>query len=110
VRAARWLATGWRWLHAQVRFRDVVMVALIGASILYSAHQISQLERQQQASCAFASDVGSVPLPDSPRPSKLGVSLVTDARAQWRELHCPGALAPSPGLAKWAAYYHLAGS
>lgn len=94
----------------QVRWRDVIFVALFGASILYSAHQISQLERQQQASCAFAADVGSVPLPDSPRPSKLGVSLVADSRAQWRELHCPGVLSPSPGLTKWAAYYELPAS
>jgi hypothetical protein len=50
-----------------------------------------------------------VPLPDKPRPSRLGVSLVTDDRAQWRALHCPGTLPVPPGLAKWAAVYHLDG-
>jgi hypothetical protein len=71
---------------------------------------ITQLRTQLQASCAFAADVGSVALPASPRPSRLGVLIVSDARSQWRKLHCPGSLAPAPGLARWAAYYHLPGS
>lgn len=71
------------------------------------AATIGQLRAQQLAACAFAADVGSVPLPASPRPSKLGVSLIADSRAQWRKLHCPGQLPVPPGLAKWAAYYHV---
>jgi hypothetical protein len=70
---------------------------------------IAQLRVQQLAACGFARDLGSVPLPDKPRPSRLGVSLVTDDRAQWRALHCPGTLPVPPGLAKWAAVYHLDG-
>jgi hypothetical protein len=71
--------------------------------------QQAQLRVQQLAACGFARDLGSVPLPDKPRPSRLGVSLVTDDRAQWRALHCPGTLPVPPGLAKWAAVYHLDG-
>ncbi len=68
---------------------------------------IAQLRAQQLAGCAFAADIGSAPLAASPRPSRLGVLLVTDSRAQWRGAHCPGTLPVPPGLARWAAYYHL---
>jgi hypothetical protein len=71
------------------------------------AATITQLRTQQLAGCAFAADLGSVPIPDKPRPSRLGVLLVTDSRAQWRGAHCPGKLPVPPGLAKWARYYHL---
>lgn len=71
---------------------------------------IAQLRTQLMASCAFAADIGGAPLPDSPKPGKLGVSIVVDSRAQWRALHCPGQLPVPRGLAKWAAYYHLDGS
>jgi hypothetical protein len=74
------------------------------------AATIAQLRAQLQASCAFAADVGSVTLPDSPRPSRLGVSIVTDSRAQWHELHCPGTLPVPPGLGRWARYYDLPAS
>lgn len=74
------------------------------------AATIAQLQTQLQAACGFARDLGSVPLPGKPRPSRLGVSLLADSRAQWRALRCPGELPPpSPGLAHWAAYYHLDG-
>ena len=93
-----------------------VGVASVVASVAYASTTarrqdavIAQLRAQQLAACGFARDLGGVPLPDKPRPSKLGVSLVTDSRAQWRTLHCPGALPVPPGLAKWAAVYHLDG-
>jgi hypothetical protein len=71
---------------------------------------IAQLRVQLQASCGFAHDLGTATLPAAPRPSRFGVSLVVDARAQWRALHCPGELPVPPGLARWAAFYHLDGS
>lgn len=71
---------------------------------------IAQLRAQQLAACGFARDLGGVPLPDKPRPSKLGVSLVVDSRAQWRTLHCPGTLPVPPGLARWAKVYGLPGN
>lgn len=87
-----------------------LMLAVGAGNLLFTTSQVDQLRTQLQASCAFAADIGSVPLPDSPTPSKLGVSLVVDSRAQWRELRCPGPLPEPPGLAKWAAYYRLPGS
>ena len=87
----------------------VASVAYASASARRQDVTIAQLRVQQLAACGFARDLGSVPLPDKPRPSRLGVSLVTDDRAQWRALHCPGTLPVPPGLAKWAAVYHLDG-
>jgi len=81
----------------------------LDAQARVQAATIRQLRAQQLAGCAFARDLGTVPVPDKPRPSKLGISLVTDSRAQWRGLHCPGTLPVPPGLAKWAAVYHLSG-
>lgn len=84
-----------------------LMLALAAANLLFTSSQVGQLRAQQLAGCAFAAHLGSAALPDRPRPGKLGVQLVTDSRAQWRALHCPGALPVPPGLAKWAAFYHL---
>lgn len=83
----------------------VIGLTSLGFTIVYTG----QLQKQLQASCASAADIGSVPLQASPKPSKLGVSLVVDFRAQWRKLDCPGSLPVPPGLARWAAYYHLDG-
>jgi len=92
----------------------VVLALVAGASpvftVVYANSTAATLRSQLLASCAFARDLGSVPLPASPRPSKLGVSIVADSRAQWRTLRCPGELPPpSPGLRHWAAFYHLDG-
>jgi hypothetical protein len=96
----------------------VVLVLMVGAAcIFFTSAQTSQLrdvvgtlQAAVLASCGFAADVGSVPLPPSPRPSKLGVSLVADSRQQWRKLNCPGTLPMPPGFAHWAAVYHLPAS
>lgn len=88
----------------------VITFAVGAANLLFTVAQVDKLGSQQRAACAFAADLGSAPLPDKPKPGKLGVSLVTDSRAQWRGLHCPGTLPVPPGLAKWAAYYHLPGN
>jgi hypothetical protein len=72
------------------------------------AGQVRKLETAVLASCAFAADVGTVPLPAAPKPSRLGVSLIADSRLQWRELGCPGSLAPpTPSFTHWARYYGL---
>lgn len=79
-------------------------------TVVYANMTADQLRVQLQASCGFAHDLGTATLPAAPRPSRFGVSLVVDARAQWRALHCPGELPVPPGLARWAAFYHLDGS
>lgn len=74
------------------------------------AGQVAKLQRAVLSSCAFAADVGSAPVAAGPggKASELGVSIVADSRAQWRQLGCPGHLPPpQPSFAKWARYYHL---
>lgn len=88
----------------------VLMVVIGVANLLFTTSQVDTLFRTQQAACSVAADVGSAPLPASPKPARLGVSIVTDFRAQWRALHCPGSLPVPPGLARWAAVYHLPGN
>ena len=95
---------------ATVVHKQDVQARAQAATIAQLRAQQAQLSKQQQAACAVAADVGSAPLPASPKPSKLGVSLVVDFRHQWRTLHCPGSLPVPPGLARWAAYYHLPGN
>jgi hypothetical protein len=82
-------------------------IAQLNAQARVQAATIAQLRAQLLASCGFAADIGGAPLPAAPRPSKLGVSIIADSRAQWLALRCPGSLPPpSPGLVKWGPYYH----
>lgn len=85
----------------------VLMLATGAANILFTTAQVGQLRAQQQAACAVAADVGSAPVQSSPKPGRLGVSIVVDFRAQWRALHCPGTLPVPPGLEKWARFYRI---
>lgn len=88
----------------------LIAVVLTLTSIGFTVGYVAQLQTQLQAACGFAHDLGGVSLPASPKPSRLGVSIVADSRAQWRELRCPGTLPPAPGLAHWAKVYGLPGS
>ena len=89
----------------------VAGLAVAGASpaftVMYANSTADALRAQVLASCSFAGDLGSAPLPATPRPSRLGVAIVADARAWWHRNHCPGTLPVPPGLAKWAAVYNL---
>jgi len=96
----------------------LLCLLLSGAALLLAVHydnvqqaagqrEVARLQTAVLASCAFAADLGTVPLPPEPKPSKLGVQLVADSRAQWRKLGCPGSLPVPSGFARWAAYYHL---
>lgn len=109
MRAARGL-----WISPGARVSIVVLFALMltigAANILFTTTQVDRLRMQQQAACAVAADVGTAPLQSSPKPGKLGVTIVLDFRRQWRTLHCPGSLPAPPGLQRWAAYYHLPAS
>lgn len=85
-----------------------LMMAIGGANLFWTSHQVSNLRTAVLASCAFAADLGSVPIPPAPKPSKLGISLVADSRQQWRKLGCPGHLPPpQPVFARWARIYGL---
>ena len=73
------------------------------------AATIAQLRRQQLAACNATADLGTVPLPAKPPPSRFAVRIVTDNRAQWYGLGCglPGSLPVPPGLAAAAARYGI---
>jgi len=68
---------------------------------------IAQLRRQLLASCDSTADLGSIPLPASPPPSRIAVKLITDNRAQWFANGCPGSLPVPPGLAAAATRYGI---
>ena len=88
----------------------VLMVALAAFNLLFTAREVDQLRAAVQSECAFAADVGNAPVtgPNVSRPSKLGVSLVADSRAQFRRLGCPGHLPlPQSAFVRWARFYHL---
>lgn len=101
-------------MTAGARRAVLVLLAIIATlavgNYVYSWAQTGHLRAQQLAACAFARDLGSAPLPASPRPSKLGVSIIADSRAWWHANNCPGDLPASPGLAHWEAVYHLPAS
>jgi len=88
----------------------ILALLLSGGNYFFTNTEVGKLQTSVLASCAFAADIGTVPIPAKPRPSKLGVQLVADSRAQWRKLGCPGSLPVPPGFARWAAVYHLPSS
>jgi hypothetical protein len=53
-------------MRARVRFRDVVMVALIGASLLFNAHEVSSNNHQW---CSTLNLITSKPVPEPSDPS-----------------------------------------
>ncbi len=86
----------------------VLMLTLGAGDLFFTASEVKSLRAAVLASCAFAADLGGAPFPAAPRPSKLGVTIVADSRAQWRHLGCPGKLAPpAPSFVTWARFYHL---
>ena len=89
-------------LRAVVRTQDAQASELSG--------QVAKLQRAVLSSCAFNADLGGAPIVTGPggKASELGVSIVADSRAQWRQLGCPGHLPPpQPSFTRWARYYHL---
>ena len=88
-------------------FLGATQAAHLRAQARVLAAQVARLQAAVLASCDFAADLGTAPLPAAPKPGKLGVKLVADSRAQWRKLDCPGSLPVPPGFAHWATVYHL---
>jgi hypothetical protein len=92
----------------------VLLVVLTGGlNLLWTSREVHGLRTAVLASCAFAADLGGAPVTTQPgiRPSRLGISIVADSRAQWHHLGCPGRLAPpAPSFVKWARFYHLEAS
>jgi hypothetical protein len=94
-----------------VVFLFAVALILAAASLLFTSREVGSLRKAVLAQCKFDRDVGSVPVSVNPAThaaSKLGVSLIADARQGWHGLGCPGVLPPpQPSFVRWARHYHL---
>lgn len=89
----------------------VIGIAYAAATLFVGSATVNRLQREVHAQCKFDRDLGTVPVTVSPAThtaSKLGVTIVSDARQGWRGLACPGMLPPpKPSFVKWARFYHL---
>src|SRR5258708_7789582 len=106
------LVTGLASVAASVIYANVTAARQAAQSRVQDA-TIAQLQAQLLAACGFAADVGGAPVVTGPtgKASELSVKIVSDSRAQWRQLGCPGKLAPpEPSFTRWAAFYHLPAS
>jgi hypothetical protein len=69
------------------------------------------LTRNGTAACSFYRDLAGLPvtiLATTGRPSELGMSIIANSRAAYRDLGCQGPLPPpSPSFTHWASYYRL---
>lgn len=89
----------------------VIGIVYAAATLFIGSATVNQLQDEVHAQCKFDRDLGSVPVTVSPATktaSKLGVTIVSDARQGWRGLACPGVLPPpKPSFVKWAKFYKL---
>ena len=93
-----------------VVFLFALSMALGAASLLWTSRQVGELRSAVLTQCRFDADLGSAPVvaPHGIRPSRLGVTIVSDSRIAWHGLGCPGQLAPpDQSFARWARFYHL---
>lgn len=71
---------------------------------------IAQQQSELHASCKFWNALAGIdvqPPPPTPKPSKLGVSIVADSRIAFLGQSCGQIPDASASLVKWAAFYHL---
>lgn len=98
----------------------LISFALFGATLLFTSREVARtnaavaaVRASVLASCQFDADIGTAPVttPAGARPSRLGVTIISDARQAWHGLGCPGTLpAPARSFTRWAAYYRLPAS
>ena len=84
-----------------------------GLNLWWTAREVNGANTLARAQCQFDADLGTAPLtvPAGGQPSRLGVTIIADARAAWRQAGCPGHLGPpDPVFARWAATYRLPAS
>lgn len=88
---------------------SVAGVLLVGA-IIYLAVSLVQADSRIAASCRFWADIGAAPIaaPARQDASRLGVSVIADARQAWHGSGCAGVLPPpQPSFVRWAKFYRL---
>ncbi len=89
---------------------SAVTMAVALTGFLWTAAVVNATNARARALCQFDADLGTAPLtlPKGARPSRLGVTIISDARTAWHRAGCPGRLGPpDPSFAKWAAFYKL---
>lgn len=102
-----------RWIAVFVLACFVVVAVIAGAFVIGTQHaQLSRDEKRQQASCSFYAVIGNapvVPAPNTKKVSRLGVTLVVDARNAFLGQSCPGTALqpPSATLRHWVVFYNL---
>lgn len=90
----------------------ILLMLIVGAAnLIVTGRSVNTLRTQTQTGCNLYSDIGTAPVKTegTSHVSKLGITIVTDARKAWYGLGCPGHLAPpSPSLIFWAHHYGIA--
>lgn len=71
------------------------------------SHRLQIQQKELSAECSFFHDIGTVPLPNVPKPSKLAVSLVSHSIGAYTGLGCGSAVKIDPRLSYWEHYYHI---
>lgn len=88
----------------------VIDFALTSAALVFLANQVNSVRRTDASSCSFYRDLSDAPVTsqNGTIPSKLGVTIVSDARLAFIGRKC-GELLPAPGagFVHWAEYYKL---
>lgn len=90
----------------------VLMLVIGAANLIVTGRDVNSLASRTQTVCSFFGDIGTAPVVQETNgqkhTSKLGVTIVVDARTAWYGLNCPGHLAPaSVSLTYWARHYHV---
>ncbi len=96
-------------LH-RARWAGVVALAVaVVAAIAIFATVIVIQQNRLEASCKFYNLIATLPVANTPTPSRLGVLLVLDSRAAYVGQGCGSLPAPSVNLKRWTAHYGLKG-
>lgn len=89
----------------------VLSLVLAGLNFTWTANEVNTATTQARAMCQFDVHLGTAPLPLPARaamPTRLGVTIIADARAAFRQAGCTGRLPPpDPSFARWAKFYKL---
>jgi hypothetical protein len=88
-----------------------VLVLIFSAfNILFTSILVGRVNARTHALCHFDADLGAAPASAAakPKPSKLAISIISDARVAWHQTGCTGTLPPADsGFVHWAKVYHL---
>jgi hypothetical protein len=102
-RAKRLTAAAWKWTRHRIAWKDVVIVALVGASVLFTAHYVNENNHKWCAALITLDDADQAALkaPPSQRPKgAYSLALIRDFHDLRQGLGCG---ATATGRARAAA-------